>query len=582
MPTTHHSAWLVDKGRNSLRGNQMKATQLLHNLGQSLWLDNITRDLINTGTLNRYIDELSVTGLTSNPTIFDHAIKNSTAYDAAIRTKLDEGKSGEKLFFELALEDLTRAADLFRPTFDRTNGVDGWVSLEVSPLLAHDTASTLTAAKSLHARAGRPNLLIKIPGTKEGLPAIEESIFAGVPINVTLLFSREHYIAAAEAFLRGIERRIDAGLKSDIGSVASVFVSRWDAAVAGKVPAVLNNKLGIAIAKRTYKAYRELLGSPRWERIYNAGARPQRLLWASTGTKDPKAPDVLYIKALAAPFTVNTMPEGTLKALADHGDLSEIMSADGGDCEAVLDWFAAAGIDIDDLAAKLQDDGAKSFVSSWNDLMEVLASGQKQSREFPSGPKLTPRQMVAGVKKLASDWKYDSISIGYPGVVMGNRPVADPYNLGQGWTGFDFEAAFTRPVKVINDAAMQALGSYKHGKMLFLGLGTGLGSAMVVDGIVEPMELGHLPYRRRTFEDYVGIAGRARLGQRKWEQAVKDVIARLIAALEPEEVVLGGGNVKNLKNLPPSCRTGDNANAFVGGFRVCEKTDRANLSKSKG
>jgi transaldolase len=352
----------------------MKATQLLHNLGQSLWLDNITRDLINSGTLKRYIDELSVTGLTSNPTIFDHAIKNSSSYDAAIRKKLDAGKSGEELFFELALEDLTRAADLFRPVFDRTNGVDGWVSLEVSPLLAHDTASTLAAAKSLHARAARPNLLIKIPGTKEGLPAIEESIFAGVPINVTLLFSREHYVAAAEAFLRGIERRIDAGLQPDIGSVASVFVSRWDAAVAGKVPAALNNRLAIAVAKRTYKAYRDLLGSPRWERIYNAGARPQRLLWASTGTKDPKAPDVLYIKSLAAPFTVNTMPEGTLKALADHGDLSEIMSADGGDCEAVLDQFAAAGIDIDDLGAKLQDEGAKSFVSSWNELMEVIAS----------------------------------------------------------------------------------------------------------------------------------------------------------------------------------------------------------------
>ena len=352
----------------------MKATQLLHNLGQSLWLDNITRDLVNSGTLTRYIDELSVTGLTSNPTIFDHAIKNSGSYDSAIRKKLDQGKSGEELFFELALEDLTRTADLFRPIFDRTNGVDGWVSLEVSPVLAHDSASTLAAAKSLHARAGRPNLLIKIPGTKEGLPAIEEAIFAGVPINVTLLFSREQYLAAAEAFLRGIERRIDAGLQPNIGSVASVFVSRWDAAVVGKVPAALNNRLGIAAAKRTYKAYRDLLGSPRWERIYNAGARPQRLLWASTGTKDPKAPDVLYIKALAAPFTVNTMPEGTLKALADHGDLSEIMSADGGDCEAVLDQFASAGIDINELATKLQDDGAKSFVGSWNELMDVIAS----------------------------------------------------------------------------------------------------------------------------------------------------------------------------------------------------------------
>ena len=352
----------------------MKATQLLHNLGQSLWLDNITRDLLNTGTLKRYIDELSVTGLTSNPTIFDHAIKNSSTYDAAIRKKLDEGKSGEELFFELALEDLTRAADLFRPIYDRTNGVDGWVSLEVSPLLAHDTASTVAAAKSLHARAGRPNLFIKIPGTKEGLPAIEEAIFAGVPINVTLLFSHAHYVEAAEAFLRAIERRIDAGLQPDVGSVASLFVSRWDAAVSGKTPALLNNQLGIAIAKRTYKAYRELLDSPRWQRIYNAGARPQRLLWASTGTKDPKASDVLYVKALAAPFTVNTMPEATLKALADHGEIREIMSADGGDYDTVLDEFATAGVDIYELAAKLQDEGAKSFVTSWKDLMDVIAS----------------------------------------------------------------------------------------------------------------------------------------------------------------------------------------------------------------
>ena len=352
----------------------MKATQLLHNLGQSLWLDNITRDLLTSGTLKRYIDELSVTGLTSNPTIFDHAIKNSSAYDVAIREDLAKGKSGEALFFDLALEDLTQAADLFRPIYDRTNGVDGWVSLEVSPLLAYNTASTLAAAKELHARARRPNLLIKIPGTKEGLPAIEEAIFAGVPINVTLLFSREQYVAAAEAFLRGIERRIDAGLKPDVGSVASVFISRWDAAVATKVPAALTNKLGIAIANRTYKAARDLLGSPRWQRIYNAGARPQRLLWASTGTKDPKASDVLYIKALAAPFTVNTMPEGTLKALADHGELSEIMSADGGACEAVLDQFGKAGIDVDALAAKLQEEGAKSFVASWKDLMGVIDS----------------------------------------------------------------------------------------------------------------------------------------------------------------------------------------------------------------
>ena len=352
----------------------MKATQLLHNLGQSIWLDNITRDLLTSGTLKRYIDDLSVTGLTSNPTIFDHAIKNSKAYDIAIRADLAKGTSGEALFFDLALEDLTQAADLFRPIYDRTNGVDGWVSLEVSPLLAYDTKRTLAAAKELHGRAARPNLLIKIPGTKEGLPAIEEAIFAGIPINVTLLFSREHYVATAEAFLRGIERRIEAGLKPDIGSVASVFISRWDVAVTGKVPDALRDKLGIAVANRIYRAYRDLLGSPRWQRVYNAGARPQRLLWASTGTKDPKASDVLYVKALAAPFTVNTMPEGTLKALADHGEVSEIMSADGGQCEAILDQFAKAGIDVGSLAAQLQEEGAKSFVASWNELMGVIAS----------------------------------------------------------------------------------------------------------------------------------------------------------------------------------------------------------------
>jgi transaldolase len=352
----------------------MKATQTLHERGQSLWLDNITRDLLESGTLARYINELSVTGLTSNPTIFDHAIKNSSAYDAAIRKKVRDGKSGEDLFFELALEDLTRAADLFRPIWDRTRGVDGWVSLEVSPMLAHDTASTLAAARTLHARAGRPNLLIKIPGTKEGLPAIEEAIFAGVPINVTLLFSAAQYLAAAEAFMRGIERRVAAGLPPEIESVASVFISRWDAAVKDRVPAALRNQLGIAIAKRTYKAYRTLLDSPRWQRVFNEGARPQRLLWASTGTKDPGASDVLYIRSLAAPFTVNTMPEGTLKALADHGAIGEMLPADGGDSEEVLARFAGAGIDVDALAAQLQDEGAKSFVGSWQELMSVLAA----------------------------------------------------------------------------------------------------------------------------------------------------------------------------------------------------------------
>ena len=350
----------------------MKPTATLHDQGQSLWLDNITRDLLESGTLARYIADLSVTGLTSNPTIFDHAIKNSAAYDAAIRKKISQGKSGEDLFFDLALEDLTRAADLFRPIWDRTRGVDGWVSLEVSPMLAYDTASTLAAARTLHARAGRPNLLIKIPGTKEGLPAIEEAIFAGIPINVTLLFSREQYLAAADAFLRGIERRVAAGLDPEVGSVASVFISRWDAAVARKVPEALRNELGIAIAMRTYKAYRGLLASTRWQRVFNEGARPQRLLWASTGTKDPGASDVLYVRALAAPFTVNTMPESTLKALADHGALGGTLTPDGGDSEAVLARFAEAGIDIDALASQLQEEGAKSFVNSWHELMDVI------------------------------------------------------------------------------------------------------------------------------------------------------------------------------------------------------------------
>jgi transaldolase len=352
----------------------MKATKLLHNLGQSIWLDNITRDLLNSGTLLRYIDELSVTGLTSNPTIFDHAIKNSGAYDAAIREKLRQGKSGEGLFFDLAIDDITRAADVFRPIYERTNGVDGWVSLEVSPLLAYDPSGTLAAAKELRARTDRPNVFIKIPGTKEGLSAIEEAIFAGIPVNVTLLFCREQYIAAANAFLRGIERRIAAGLNPNVGSVASVFISRWDTGVIGKVPETLNNHLGIAVAGRTYQAYRELLSSPRWERAFNAGARPQRLLWASTGTKDPKASDVLYVKALAAPFTVNTMPEATLIALAAHGELGSIMPGDGGDSEAVLSQFRNAGVSIASMAAQLQIDGAKSFVKSWNELLAVIAS----------------------------------------------------------------------------------------------------------------------------------------------------------------------------------------------------------------
>jgi transaldolase len=356
--------------------------------GQSLWLDNITRDLLNSGTLNHYIEELSVTRLTSNPTIFDHAIKNSSAYDVAIRKLLAKGETGERLFFDLALDDLTQAADLFLPVYDRTNGVDGWVSLEVSPLLAHDTPGTIAAAKELSARAGRSNLFIKIPGTKEGLPAIEETIFAGVPVNVTLLFSRDQYVAAAEAYLRGIERRIEARLNPQVASVASVFISRWDAAVAGKVSESLENQLGIAIAGLIYRTYVNLLINPNSRRAYNAGARPQRLLWASTGTKDPQASDTLYVAALAAPFTVNTMPEKTLNALSDHGEIGPILAADGGDCETILRQFAQDGVDVEALAARLEDEGTKSFVKSWglgsngteNRLKHRLSAAARSSR----------------------------------------------------------------------------------------------------------------------------------------------------------------------------------------------------------
>ena len=352
----------------------MKATQKLHELGQSLWLDNITRALLKSGTLKRYIDELSVTGLTSNPTIFQQALGKGDDYDAGIQALLKKGKSGEDLFFELAIEDLSQAADLFKPIYERTCGVDGFVSLEVSPLLAHDTKATIAAAKDLHKRAARPNLFIKIPGTPEGLPAIEEAIFAGIPVNVTLLFSSAQYVAAAEAYMRGIERRIAANLPADVASVASIFISRWDVAVKDKVPSELVNKLGLAVCQETYEKYLEILASARHQRLLNAGARAQRLLWASTGTKDPNAKDTMYIQSLAAPFTVNTMPEKTLLAFGDHGEVTDAMSLEAGLSKKLIGKFVEAGIDINALAAQLQDEGAKSFNKSWDDLLAGVKS----------------------------------------------------------------------------------------------------------------------------------------------------------------------------------------------------------------
>jgi transaldolase len=351
----------------------MKGTQFLHNAGQSLWLDNITRDMLNNGTLKRYIDDFGITGLTSNPTIFDHAIKNSAAYDAAISSG-KQGSSAEELFFTLALEDLSRAAELFRPIHEKTNGVDGWVSLEVSPLLSRDSSGTVAAAKELFKRANLPNLFIKIPGTPEGLPAIEDAIFSGIPVNVTLLFSREQYLAAAGAYLCGIERRVAAGLDPNVASVASVFISRWDAAVSDKVSTSLRDQLGIAVAGRTYAAANALLSSPRSKRLYNAGARPQRLLWASTGTKNPAAPAILYARTLAAPFTVNTMPEETLKAVAAESSFDGLLPENGGNSEEILAAFAKEAVDVEALAVQLQNEGAKSFVNSWDDLMKVISS----------------------------------------------------------------------------------------------------------------------------------------------------------------------------------------------------------------
>ncbi|MEP6607992.1 MAG: transaldolase [Burkholderiaceae bacterium] len=358
----------------------MNETQRLRALGQSLWLDNISRPLLDDGTLRRYIDDFSITGLTSNPTIFDEAIATG-AYDDAIRSKAAAGKSGEALFVELALEDLRRAADLFQPIFDETGHIDGWVSMELSPLLADDTAASIGAAARIYAQAERANLFVKIPGTPQGIAAIEESIFAGVPINVTLLFSREQYLQAAEAYLRGIERRLDAGLDLRVGSVASVFISRWDKAVSAKVPDSLNNRLGIAVALRTYRAYRELLASPRWRRLADSGAQVQRLLWGSTGTKDPNAPDTMYVEALAAPATINTLPEKTLYAFADHGELRGAMSEGGGDSEVALRRFAQAGIDVDALAVQLQQQGAQAFVKSWIALMRRIAQKSKALAE---------------------------------------------------------------------------------------------------------------------------------------------------------------------------------------------------------
>ncbi len=357
----------------------IRMTGQLPRLGQSLWLDNITRELLESDTLKRYVEDLSVTGLTSNPAIFNSAISDSSLYDNDIRSQLNSKKVGEELFFDLAIHDLRRAADLFFPVYQQTSSVDGFVSLEVSPLLAHDTHATIEQALKLYAKAGKPNLFIKIPGTPEGLLAIEESIFSGVPINVTLLFSADQYKAAADAYMNGLERRLKAGLSVDVRSVASIFVSRWDVAVADKVPTELRNALGIAISRQTYKAYRDILDSDRFKCLENAGARAQRLLFASTGTKDKAASDTLYVSGLIAANTINTMPESTLLAFADHGVIESVLSRDGGDADSVLAKHVDAGIDLTALSIELQSNGADSFVKSWKELLAAIESKRRDT-----------------------------------------------------------------------------------------------------------------------------------------------------------------------------------------------------------
>lgn len=351
----------------------MKGTQALHALGQSLWLDNMTRELVTRGTLKRYVDEFSVTGLTSNPSIFDQAVAKSHAYDEDIARGAARGLAGESLFFELATADLVAAAALFKPAHEASGGLDGWVSLEVSPRLAYDAQATVAQARALHAGARCDNLMIKIPGTAPGLRAIEDAIFDGIPINVTLLFSAQDYVAAAEAYLRGLERRLAAGLSLDVTSVASLFVSRWDKAILDKTPEALHNRLGLAMAARTYRAYHEILRSERWRRLASAGARVQRLLWASTATKDPSASDVLYVEALAAPGTINTLPEDTLRAFADHGRAAVRLTPDGGDAESVIAQFREAGVDVDALGVQLQVEGAHAFGVSWDHLLATVS-----------------------------------------------------------------------------------------------------------------------------------------------------------------------------------------------------------------
>ena len=557
-----------------------------------------------------------MTGLTSNPTIFDQAIKGGDDYDAAIRQKLAGARAGEALFFELALEDLTRAADLFRSVHERTGGVDGWVSLEVSPLLAYDTAATIAAARNSSPAAARPNLMIKIPGTAEGLPAIEEAIFAGIPINVTLLFSPEHYLAAAEAFMRGIERRMEAGLKPEVASVASVFVSRWDPR--SPPPCPRRSGIGSGLPSRSAPTRRtDRSSAPRWQGLYNAGARPQRLLWASTGTKDPKASDVLYIKALAAPFTVNTIPEATLNAFADHGELAG-SSPPTAEMREGAGAVSGAGVDVEALAARLQDEGATAFVKSWHSLMAVIASksahasrtavrtlahrtGRRRAcgcwswtsaeqrkdprvrteepRKFPSGPKLTPEEDGRRGQGARRGLEYDAIAIGYPGPVAPaqhgrSRTTSPP----AGSASISSRRSGGRS-RVINDAAMQALGSYKRGLLLFLGLGTGLGAALVADGVVMPMELAHLSFKRHlrglprrpraqaTGQEEVAETRRVRDGAADPGPAAGRRGARRRQHEEAEEAAAG---------LPG----GDNANAFVGGFRLWENAPCPTASRA--
>jgi transaldolase len=360
---------------NSEGPTTVNPARQLHEAGQSLWLDSINRAMLGSGDLARYVDQLAVTGLTSNPTILGHAMAASHDYEGSLRALLAQGVSGpQDLVYAAAFEDLGQAANLFRPAWQASGGEDGYVSVEVPPDLAYDAPATVALARHLHAMAGFPNLLVKVPGTPQGLTVLEELVDAGIGVNVTLLFSDTHYLRTAEAYMRALERRLARGEDLAVPSVASVFVSRWDKAADSLLPKPLHGRLGVAMAQKVYSSYQSLLASDRWRDLEAGGARPQRVLWASTSAKDPALPDTYYVEKLASPGTINTMPEKTLIAFADHGTVGEMLRDDYASGEETVAEVAAKGVDVDALGESLQRQGARAFSADWSALLDAIAA----------------------------------------------------------------------------------------------------------------------------------------------------------------------------------------------------------------